>query len=234
MGTLSLRKHIGWNRNANRAALGLLLPLAVGAAIFAALPERYRSADFSHFTSHYPIRIDLAQVQALTVHRDTARGRAALSGGTEQWPNLSEATLLTSLITPPPAAVEQISDSALTEVSSAAQSATITMAVHASSDSGSPGVMAIDFDLEGGPNSASTLATSRDVQHDGEIVGQVNIRIDNNSAIYVAREDLLRTVPSVPIEVQQLQDEFILLSALRSSGVNLRYDPVSDKLVLVD
>lgn len=228
---MNLDKHAGWIEQARTAALGLPLLLVLLAALFAALPERYRLAGFPQFGANYPIRIDLGEVQVATEQRDLAQRRAASSQGT----NLSGEILVNPLLVP---SVESGEQAALTPLpgesgadQSGAPSATTTLITR---NSGLQGIMAIEFDLEGGPNSSSTVATSKDVQHQGEVIGQIGIRVDNNSAIYVAREDVLRIVPSVPAEVQRLEEDFILISTLRNAGVNLRYDPIGDRLVLAD
>jgi hypothetical protein len=232
---VKLDKHAGWIEQARTAALGLPLLLVLLAALFAALPERYRLAGFPQFGGNYPIRFDLGEVQAATEQRDLAERRAAASRELGQGTNLSGELLINQLLVTPIEGGEQAALTTLTAEGGADQSrSSNAMPALITRNSGLQGIMAIEFDLEGGPNSSSTVATSKDVQHEGQVIGQIGIRVDNNSAIYVARADVLRIVPSVPVDVERLEEDFILISTLRNAGVNLRYDPIGDSLVLAD
>lgn len=228
---MNLDKHAGWIEQARTAALGLPLVLVLLAALFAALPERYRLAGSPQFGANYPIRIDLGEVQVATEQRDLAERRAAAS----QSAILSGEVLVNPLLVTPIDAGEQAALASLPGESAADQSGSPNATPGLiTRNSGLQGIMAIEFDLEGGPNSSSTVATSKDVQHEGQVIGQIGIRVDNNAAIYVARADVLRIVPSAPVEVQRLEEDFILISTLRNAGINLRYDPINDRLVLAD
>ncbi len=232
---MNLNKHAGWIEQARTAALTLPLLLVLLATLFAALPERYRLAGFSPFGSNYPIRIDLVEVQVATEQRDLAQRRAVTGGELGQDTNLSGEIMLNPLLVPIAETDGPEGLAALSGATGADQSGSSNTApTRITGNSGLQGIMAIEFDLEGGPHSTSTVATSKEVLHDGQVIGQIGIRVDNNSAIYVAREDVLRIVPSPPVEVQRLEEDFILISSLRAAGVNLRYDPTGDRLVLAD
>lgn len=214
---------------------GLPMLLVLLTATFAAIPEQYRPASVNRFFAGYPIRIDLEAVSEMTAQRDRARQTARAVDVAAQDPSLAEMISLNPLLAPPSEADVPLANAALSEGPGAVTSPEADgIGRSAPRVAGVSGILAIDFDLEGGPQSASTLEVSKDLQREGQVVGQIAIRVDNNSAIYVARADLVRLVPTAPAEVQALGDEFVPLATLRSSGVNLRYDPISDRLVLID
>ncbi len=234
---MGLSDHSGWGEQARTALLALPLVLVVLAAAFAATSGNGAANSLSRMLTGYPIRIDLSEVEQITNRKDLAR-RSPLASGQEAEQEANGAadqdTLLIDPLLVPPAAANEIAPAAgeSRQVDRVAPSA--PSASRAAAGLASGGVMALDYDLAGGPQSASALQVRKEVQHDGETVGRVEIRIDNNSAIYVARADLVRIVPSASDEAERLGSDFVPLVALREAGINLRYDPVSDRLVLRD
>lgn len=109
----------------------------------------------------------------------------------------------------------------------------LAVAPRAESTVGPGGMMDLDFDLAAGPEDDDTIQLQMQVQLGDDVLGPVEIRIDTNSSIYVAREDMLAILP-VPVRAaERLEGEFVELASLRDAGVDLRYDATADRLVLV-
>lgn len=248
IGNLGLKEHFGRAGQARASLLALPLVLVGLAAAFAAIAESGVPAGLSRLSTDYPIRIDLAEVEqitarnSLTVHGElTAGPQPALAQAEDPLAPASDplAQAGDPLAQNPalPSLVAGAEDGSSTSFPSPPADLGVGSSPSARIGSAGPipvGVIALDYDLAGGPRSASTLQVRKDVQHDGQLVGRVEIRIDNNSAIYVARTDLLRVIPSAQDQARALQDEFVGLIELREAGINLRYDAANDRLVLRD
>lgn len=229
---MGLSDHSGWGEQARTALLALPLVLVALAAAFAATSGRDTVDGLARMLTGYPIRIDLAEVERVTTRKDLTR-RSPLAFAQEADGAADQDTLLIDpLLVPSVAEGSEIAPAAGESLQVDHVTASAPSASRATAGGGLANVLALDYDLSGGPQSASALQVRKEVQHNGESVGRVEIRIDNNSAIYVARADLVRIVPSASDEAERLGDDYLGLAALREAGINLRYDPVNDRLVL--
>ena len=94
------------------------------------------------------------------------------------------------------------------------------------------GILAVDFDLGGGPSGPGAIQVEKAVRFAGQNLGRIGIRIDASSSIYVSKADVMRVLPETHRPDRALEGEYVPLSLLRTAGVNLRYDPSNDVMVL--
>jgi hypothetical protein len=211
--------------------LALALPLLVVAAAmsYAMAPAEYRPFTLSlPGGADYPVRIDLEEVDSIAFS-----GTITLPEDEEGYdPVVAEIAAQLS-------AEGRLSDEEFEAIfrgmlGPPQQTETALSTVPRSSPTiGPSGMMDLDFNLAAGPEDAETIQLQMQVQLGDDVLGPVEIRIDTNSSIYVAREDMLAILP-VPVRgAERLEGEFVELASLRDAGVNLRYDATSDRLVLV-
>ncbi len=211
--------------------LALALPLLVVAVAmaYAMMPERYRPFSLSlSGAQEYPVRIDLGEVDSIafsgtiTVRED--------DGGYD--PVVAEIAAKLS-------AEGRLSDEEFEAIFRGMlgpiedERAAIAAVPPANATIGPGGMMDLDFDLAAGPEDDDTIHLQMQVQHGNNVLGPVEIRIDTNSSIYVARDEMLAILPAPVRAAERLEGEFVELASLRDAGVDLRYDATADRLVLV-
>jgi hypothetical protein len=213
--------------------LALALPLlAVAAAMsYAMAPAEYRPFSLKLTgVAGYPVRIDLEQVNAIEF-----TSSMALPVDEENYdPVVAEIAAQLS-------AEGRLSDDEFAAIfrgmlgpEGRQRAATAAAAAPRTGPTIGPGgMMDIDFNLAAGPEDDDTIQLQMQVQHGDDVLGPVEIRIDTNSSIYVARQDMLAILPRPVRAAERLQGDFVALASLRDAGVNLRYDATSDRLILV-
>lgn len=207
------------------AALAPLVLVCLAAGIAAAFGPQFRmerlSADYA-----YLVRVDLDRVEELTRQRDAARRQALPAPGfaTIGEPGVVDATDATVQDL---AATPQDPARALPPAAAPAASGRPDPAAAASR----LGYMPLTFDLGGSAEASDSLQVNKPVEFEQRVLGNVAVRIDVGSRIYVSRADLGRILPE-GMAAPASADNYVLLSRLRQSGLDLRYDPVRDRFVL--
>lgn len=228
-------------------ALSLPLILVLLAAAYGASVQKPRFFNLAQFFSDYPIRIDLADVELESSRRALAASqKAAATTRPDDEVRLAAIRMPAEASSgeEPVDGAPMTADTDLEEVLQpnqqenaqlAAQTAPRLITPVASRETSRPALtLPVDFDLAGGPDADNTLQLQMQVQHANRSLGRVEIRIDNTSAIFVSRREIGRIIPVRTRAFDALEGEFVLLTRLRDAGVDLRYDPVSDRLVLAD
>lgn len=101
------------------------------------------------------------------------------------------------------------------------------------------GLLEVSFNLaEAGAADRSSLDVRKGVRFNGADAGQATIRVGSGSALYIASEDL-RTLLSAAKRVDLVeslaageQQPFVGFDEVRQKGLNLRYDAVSDRILI--
>jgi hypothetical protein len=101
------------------------------------------------------------------------------------------------------------------------------------------GLLEVSFNLaEAGAMDRSSLDVRKGVRFNGADAGQATIRVGAGSALYIASEDL-RTLLSAAKRVDLVeslaagaQQPFVGFDEVRQKGLNLRYDAVSDRILI--
>ncbi|WP_340589147.1 hypothetical protein [Erythrobacter alti] len=91
-------------------------------------------------------------------------------------------------------------------------------------------LLAIDYDLNAGGPRAGDIRVAKPVSLNGSRVGTVSISIDQNSQLHLSSADLRQVLPAELHSRIRSEGEFVTFDLLRRSGLNIRYDPVSDSL----
>lgn len=91
-------------------------------------------------------------------------------------------------------------------------------------------LLRIDFDL--GARGGGNMQVSKAVMLNGRSAGTVNVAIDRSSQLHLSSHDLAELLPDVHPVQELLSGEYVTFDLLRSHGLEIRYDPVSDALVI--
>lgn len=99
------------------------------------------------------------------------------------------------------------------------------------------GMLRIDFDLQGGAESPRAVSVDKPVAIGNATNGKLAIRIDGAAQIFANRGQLASLLDSsAPGKAQAIRgastDEFMSFTQLRDLGVNIRYDPSADRIVI--
>ena len=227
---LSANREFGRGGHALTAALAVPLLLVVLAAGFAATPDQYRPASLTRWILGYPIRIDLVEVQRVTASQDLADMQADRALQEEEEAALSLNVREETLALQRDSRLgEDFLDGIGEPRTESARIADNSAQGYALGDGP---FMPLDFDLAGSTDARNTLQVRKSVQLGDAVLGQVQVRIDDTAAVYVARKDVFALLPDTPRAAQSLKDEYVRLSALREVGINLRYDATGDRFVL--
>lgn len=92
----------------------------------------------------------------------------------------------------------------------------------------------VTFDLGAGANAASTIEVRKTVRVNGADVGALTVRIDESARLYANGSQLSALLPPDSVKPAAAADQFLSFDQLRSAGVNIRYDPTQDKLMISD
>ena len=211
----------------------LALPLALVFAInmIAVLPEPYGFEAASKGESRYPVNLDLVQVETVSLQRIDREPPGALE---RPFP------VPQGEIEPIHLGAVQDADFGFPSSAGSRPAPAIGSEKGASradrpeSSAAISGVLPIEFDLRGGLKDDSGVQIRKAIRTAGRELGEVDLRIDNNLAIFASREQIARILPQRSRAVERMEGDFVRLSALRDVGVNLRYDATADQLVLVE
>lgn len=99
---------------------------------------------------------------------------------------------------------------------------------------GSHDVMKLDFDLTPPADDMSDglVIVRKQVVAKDRSLGSVSIAIDQASRLYLARDEVAGLLPERAAAIGGLDQKRVPIARLRELGVDLRYDPVSDQLIL--
>lgn len=217
----------GWRSALGSSAPLIPLVLLVLAAGFAALYGTALKLSRAARDYGYVVDLDLREVEEITRQREASRRAPEASPA----PVPDEEQDL-------PDAADMAADAAATGEPDAAtppgQPAAGTPAASRSASGepvSRPGFIPSTFDLGGSAEASDSLQVNKPVEFEQRVLGEVAVRIDVGSRIYVSRADLDRILPD-GMTAPASADSYVLLSRLRQGGLDLRYDPIRDRFVL--
>ena len=99
------------------------------------------------------------------------------------------------------------------------------------------GMLKIDFDLQGGAQSSRAIAVDKPVAVGGNSGGKLAIRIDGAAQIFANRGQVASLIEAQDAATANKvrtasTDEFLSFTQLRDLGVDIRYDPSADRIVI--
>lgn len=217
----------GWRGALGSSAAFIPLVLLVLAAGFAALYGTALKLSRAARDYGYVVDLDLREVEENTRQRDASR-RAREASPVQAATNEQDL----------PDAAGMATDAAVTgEPTSATPSGQPAAGTPAGNRpaTGEPvsqlGFIPSTFDLGGSAEASDSLQVNKPVEFEQRVLGEVAVRIDVGSRIYVSRADLDRILPD-GMTAPASADSYVLLSRLRQGGLDLRYDPIRDRFVL--
>lgn len=95
------------------------------------------------------------------------------------------------------------------------------------------GIMAVNFDIAGPRDMEATLQVSKTVIFNDRPLGQLTVRIEEGARVYVSTAEMSGLFPE-GLRPPRSWQEFVPLRQVREAGIDLRYDPTADRLVLRD
>lgn len=176
----------------------------------------------------YSVRIPLPSTS------ETAVTEAASAPETDETDDQPETTPDEAAPQPPFAA--QFAN--LIDPQAAAEPASATQPAIAPSSPPSPGrqrptrLQDVTFDLGAGPEAASSIEVRKTVRLNGADVGMLDVRIDESARIYANGSQLAALLPPESVRPAATADQFLSFDQLRNAGVDIRYDPTQDRLVV--
>ena len=216
--------------------LVVLVALVFLAAGPAGITETYSPMARLQPDLDYTVKFDLNEIESATRQRDRADYDALLASAEEleMTPNARFTLDGTEEKTTPQILATSPIDPGETIVRPPAPDRPVTRVEAAPPPPVVAGVMSLDFDLGAGPSGPGAIQVEKAVRYAGRNLGKIGIRIDASSSIYVSKADVLRVLPEAHRPDRALEGDFVALSILRTSGVNLRYDPSGDVMVLLE
>lgn len=102
---------------------------------------------------------------------------------------------------------------------------------------GRAGMMEVDFDLEGGADSSSAISVNKPVAVGGASGGKLAIRIDGAAQIFADRGQVAALIDGTDAKTAEKVrtasgEDYLSFQKLRDLGVNIRYDPAADQIVI--
>lgn len=98
------------------------------------------------------------------------------------------------------------------------------------------GMMAVDFDLQGGAKSTKAISVRKPVAIAGADSGRLSIRIDGAAKIYANKAEVADMLEGKSDKSERVRsasgDDYVSFDQLRDMGVNIRYDPSADRIVI--
>lgn len=94
------------------------------------------------------------------------------------------------------------------------------------------GLLAVDFDLGGRPGARDAIQIRKPVSLAGAEMGQLSLRIDENSQLYADLDQVEALLPGATKSVKDVKDGFVSFQELRRAGIPIRYDVGKDQIVL--
>lgn len=101
-----------------------------------------------------------------------------------------------------------------------------------SANAGEGALLAVDFDLAGRPGGRDAIEIRKPVSLAGASVGQIRLRIDENSQLYADASQIEALLPDAAKSLQGVRDGFVSFQELRNAGIPIRYDVAKDQIVL--
>jgi hypothetical protein len=95
------------------------------------------------------------------------------------------------------------------------------------------GIMPVNFDIAGPADFDATLQVEKTVTFNDRPLGQLTVRIDEGARVYVSTAEMSEMFPE-GLRPPGSWQEFVSLRQVRDAGIDLRYDPMADLLVLRD
>ena len=98
-----------------------------------------------------------------------------------------------------------------------------------------PGVIALSYNLAGGPQAGDAIEVDKEVSVGATEAGRISLRIDGNAKIYALGSRLAAIIAeqsgaeAVP---DGLGQDYVSLERLRALGIAVRYDAIRDRLVI--
>ena len=98
-----------------------------------------------------------------------------------------------------------------------------------------PGVIALSYNLAGGPQAGDAIEVDKAVSVGAAEAGRISLRIDGNAKIYALGSRLAAIIAeqsgaeAVP---DGLGQDYVSLERLRALGIAVRYDAIRDRLVI--
>lgn len=101
---------------------------------------------------------------------------------------------------------------------------------------GRSGMLDIDFNLKGGAQSPRTITVRKPVAIAGAASGNLSLRIDGAARIYANKAEVATLLEGRSDKSERIRtasgEEFVSFDQLRDLGVNIRYDPSADRIVI--
>ena len=214
------------------AGWGLVpLVLVLAAALYGPLSQKHGWTRLPFFGRDYPVQLDLEEVTRLTLARDAQRAERALHNAARE---RAYPLALIMPVTPSPEVDANQEAGSATVGGGQSLNASDVAGLQAGNAAPGRGFIALDFDLAGNGDLPGMLELSKSVQFENSDLGQIAIRIDDASRIFISSEDLMRVVPASLRPSRKPPVEFVPLQQLRDQGIDLRYDPLSDQFILRD
>ncbi len=92
-------------------------------------------------------------------------------------------------------------------------------------------VLQLNFDLDEVANSREPITVTKSVYRQGRFAGRIDIQINEAGDILVHTSDLSSLLTDLPVSATRTARS-LTLSELRDVGLDLRYEPIEDRLVL--
>ena len=102
---------------------------------------------------------------------------------------------------------------------------------------GSNGMIDLSFDLQGGAQSPNTISVSKPVAIGGTDSGRLAIRIDGAAQIFADRWQVAAMIDDTDSATANRirtasGDDYLSFRRLRDLGVDIRYDPAGDRIII--
>lgn len=98
------------------------------------------------------------------------------------------------------------------------------------------GMLAIDFDLQGGAQSSRSIAVQKPVTVAGLASGNLSVRIDGAAKIYANRAEIASLLDGKSNKSERVRaasaEDFLSFQQIRDLGIDIRYDPSSDRIII--
>ncbi len=102
---------------------------------------------------------------------------------------------------------------------------------------GASGMIDVNFDLEGGAASSGAISVSKPVAIGNSGSGRLAIRIDGAAQIFADKDQIAALINDSDAKTAQKVrtaggEDYLSFQKLRDLGVNIRYDPAADRIVI--
>ncbi|KLI63341.1 hypothetical protein AAV99_11875 [Aurantiacibacter marinus] len=90
----------------------------------------------------------------------------------------------------------------------------------------------VDYDLGVQGAQSGDLEVNKPVNLNGRPAGVLNVSIDQNSQLHLSSADLSQLLPNALYERLNVDGDYVAFDTLRTSGIDISYDPVRDTLAI--